>query len=114
MADWSNATTCTVWSICTCSKEVISELQTQFILLCSEISAPQVTLKSAVTEVYEGNALANFTVVRSGDTQSNVTVFFGTRQLSSEDAAVGESTVRDMKGCKHNSRIWKIGLKIGL
>ena len=53
---------------------------------------PQVTLQSAMAEVYEGNVSANFTLVRSGDTETGATVFLRTRQLSSEDAAVGEST----------------------
>jgi len=41
---------------------------------------PQVTLQNAMAEVYEGNASANFTLVRSGDIQIGATVFFKTRQ----------------------------------
>lgn len=57
----------------------------------------QVTLQSAVAEVYEGSALANFTLVKSGDIQTGATVFFKTRQLSSEDAAVGECKAKDLR-----------------
>ena len=56
---------------------------------CSMMLVPQVTLQSAIMELYESNVSANFTLTRSGDTRVRAMVFVRTRQLTSENAAIG-------------------------
>ena len=56
---------------------------------CSMMLVPQVTLQSAMMELYESNVSANFTLTRGGDTRVRAMVFVRTRQLTSENAAIG-------------------------
>ena len=51
---------------------------------------PQVTLQSAMMELYESNVSANFTLTRSGDTRLGARVFVRTRELTSDNAAIGK------------------------